>query len=79
MTPTAVSACRIHEHLQPREAARVLQLLERISRSVALPTSPSQSSDHSLHCCPYLKIDGPSTLCTDRCHLHHLIFEESWP
>lgn len=74
------TACCIHQHLDPREAARVMRLLERVSQGLNLHAAASVvAGDQVLAACPYLKMDGPSSLCAEHCHLHHLVFEETWP
>jgi hypothetical protein len=79
-TSAAIADCRIHEHLNPHEAARVKRLLECVSQGLCPGSTPDASGRmQSLAACPYVKIDGPSTLCAEHCHLHYLVFEETWP
>jgi len=74
------AACCIDQHLNPREAARVLRLLERVQQGLCPGSTPDGPAHRqSLQACPYLRFDGPSSLCREHCHLHHLVFEESWP
>lgn len=72
--------CRINDYLVPQEADRVKRLLARI-RWGLLPVEqvPLLEEDAVLRHCPYLKAAGPSSLCASQCHLHHMVFTESWP
>ncbi|MDX6766193.1 MAG: hypothetical protein SFU85_05340 [Candidatus Methylacidiphilales bacterium] len=80
MMAPVLPSCRIHEHLETREVERIKRLLGRISWGLGNPIQARDIDDETvLSHCPYMKPNGPSQLCTHACHLHHLVFAESWP